>query len=172
MAELKTRGFTVLMASLVAGVVLAITIGVLSLSTREFQISSITKRSSIAFYNADTGIECAFYHDVTKSVSDPVFPEPTGSGSLVPSVFPLPEVHEIRCVKNLRTVTFDGCMEDVVFGVRSCTYSFTIDPDIEVTVTKNLTAVNHWSVFEVHGMSGPVNQRTERIREYTYGNPP
>lgn len=168
MTRRGTRGFTILMASLVAGIVLMVTIGALSLATREFQISGITKRSSIAFYNADTGIECAFYHDTVNTA----FPEPTASGLPVEPSDTYAD--EIWCVGDKRGVSLDACADNS--GVRSCTYSFAIGPDpaIGVVITKNLSAAeDRWTVIEARGMSGSVlGQRIQRIREYTYGNPP
>jgi Tfp pilus assembly protein PilX len=56
-------GFTLLIAILVAGIVLAIGVSILRITLKEFQLSGIVSNSEAAFYAADTGIECAFYWD-------------------------------------------------------------------------------------------------------------
>lgn len=58
-----TRGFTLLIAVLVAGIVLSIGLAILNLTIKEFTLSSIVRESQIAFSAADAGMECALYWD-------------------------------------------------------------------------------------------------------------
>lgn len=55
------KGYTLLFAVLVSSVVLSIGISILTISKKEFQLSSSAKDSTIAFYAADSGLECAQY---------------------------------------------------------------------------------------------------------------
>ncbi len=168
MHPVYSGGFTVLMASLVAGAVLVLTVGILSFSTRGFQISGIMKRSTVALYNADAGVECALYHDIALAA----FPEPTDSGTAEPASTP---ASAVVCLDASRAVSLEGGACTAPSGVRICTYSFTIsDPLIEVTISKKIVGENHWTEIESRGKSGPAigSQRTERISEYTYGNLP
>ncbi len=55
------QGFILLFASLIASVLLTIGIGISTIVLKELRLSSIGRESQIAFFAADTGIECALY---------------------------------------------------------------------------------------------------------------
>ncbi len=57
------RGYTLLFAVLVSSLVLAVGISILTISKKEFLLSSAARESVYAFYAADTGLECAVYWD-------------------------------------------------------------------------------------------------------------
>lgn len=57
------KGFTLLFASLVGSLLLAIGIATFNIVLRELDLSSVARESRAAFYAADSGWECAFYHD-------------------------------------------------------------------------------------------------------------
>ncbi len=57
------RGFTLLLASLIASIVLAIGTSIFGLAQKSVELSSISRDSQLAFYAADTGAECALYWD-------------------------------------------------------------------------------------------------------------
>lgn len=59
----KQKGFTLLFASLVGSLLLAIGIATFNIVLRELDISSVARESRFAFYAADSGWECAFYWD-------------------------------------------------------------------------------------------------------------
>lgn len=59
----NNQGYTLLFAVLVSSLVLAVGISILNVSKKEFLLSSSARESVTAFYAADTGIECAAYHD-------------------------------------------------------------------------------------------------------------
>lgn len=63
-AHVQERGFTLLLAALVASIVLAIGTSIFQLAQKELILSSIGRDSQYAFYAADTGAECALYWDV------------------------------------------------------------------------------------------------------------
>ena len=65
-------GFTVLFAVLIGSILFSIGIAIAHLSTKEILLSVAGKQSEIAFFAADTGIECALYYDLR--VTD-VFPK-------------------------------------------------------------------------------------------------
>jgi len=58
------RGFTLLMAAVVATVVLAIGSAVFSIALKQVSLSATGKNSQFAFYAADTAAECALYWDL------------------------------------------------------------------------------------------------------------
>lgn len=58
------RGFTLLMAALVATVVLSIGVAIFNVVRKEVQLSSMGRDSQFAFYGADSAADCALYWDV------------------------------------------------------------------------------------------------------------
>ena len=58
------RGFTILLAALVASLVLSLGISVFSIAQKQLILSSTGRDSQYAFYAADTAAECALYWDV------------------------------------------------------------------------------------------------------------
>ncbi|QQG38228.1 MAG: hypothetical protein HYS26_01585 [Candidatus Kaiserbacteria bacterium] len=60
----RQRGFTLLLAALVASVVLALGAAIFKLAQKEITLSSIGRDSQYAFYAADTGAECALFWDL------------------------------------------------------------------------------------------------------------
>ena len=63
--ETKTTqgGFTLLFASLVGSLLLSLGIATFNIILREITLSATARESRFAFYAADSGWECAFYHD-------------------------------------------------------------------------------------------------------------
>lgn len=61
----KTRcgGFTILYAILLTTVVLSIGLSLLSLLTQQVSLSGAERESTLSFYVADAGMECALYWD-------------------------------------------------------------------------------------------------------------
>jgi type II secretory pathway pseudopilin PulG len=65
------EGFTLLFASLVVTLVLSIGLAIANITLTQLVLSTSGRESQFAFYNADSGIECALYHEFTNSA---VFP--------------------------------------------------------------------------------------------------
>jgi hypothetical protein len=59
----NSRGFTLLLAALVASVAVSLGSSIYTIVSKELQLSSIGKDSQYAFYAADTAAECALYWD-------------------------------------------------------------------------------------------------------------
>lgn len=59
----KQKGFTLLIAALVASIALALGSSIYSIVSKELTLSSIGQDSQFAFYAADTAAECALYWD-------------------------------------------------------------------------------------------------------------
>lgn len=62
--ESSERGFTVLLAALVASLVLTIGISIFNVAQKQVILSSLGRNSQYAFYAADTAAECALYWDI------------------------------------------------------------------------------------------------------------
>lgn len=60
----RERGFTVLLAALVASLVLSLGISVFTVAQKQLVLSSTGKNSQFAFYAADSAVECALYWDM------------------------------------------------------------------------------------------------------------
>ena len=58
------KGFTLLLAALVASIVLSIGAAIFSVASKEVTLSSAGRESQFAFYAADSAAECALYWDV------------------------------------------------------------------------------------------------------------
>lgn len=84
------RGFTLLMASLVAAIFLAIAISLVSITIKQIILNSTVRESERAFFAADSGIECALYWDLKGERAD---------GSNKP-VFGVGPPHDIECNNN------------------------------------------------------------------------
>ena len=57
------RGFTVLYAMLIAGMLLAVGMAIFEITYRETNFAIVARDSNLALYAADTGEECALYWD-------------------------------------------------------------------------------------------------------------
>src|SRR3989344_3435689 len=66
-ARAYSRGFTLLLAALVASLVLTIGLAIVSIARKSVNLSSIGRDSQFAFYTADTASECALYWDIRYS---------------------------------------------------------------------------------------------------------
>ncbi|MAF59284.1 MAG: hypothetical protein QF858_03585 [Candidatus Pacebacteria bacterium] len=63
MKKYRNKGFTLLIAVLVTGLMLSIGIAIYGITSKEIVLSSIGRESQFSFYAADTGVECALYWD-------------------------------------------------------------------------------------------------------------
>lgn len=64
------RGFTILIAIVVAGITLAIALSILSITLKQLSLGGIARESEIAFQAANAGVECIRFHDVAASEED------------------------------------------------------------------------------------------------------
>jgi Tfp pilus assembly protein PilX len=59
----SSRGFTLLIAMVLVSVALAIGLALLDIAYKQVILAAASRQSQVAFYNADTALECALYHD-------------------------------------------------------------------------------------------------------------
>lgn len=57
------RGFTLLIAVILASIALVVGLGLADVAYRQVVLSSTAKQSQTAFYRADSALECALYYD-------------------------------------------------------------------------------------------------------------
>jgi Tfp pilus assembly protein PilX len=58
------RGFVLLFAVLISSILLSIGLGMFSIAYKELLLSTTDRESQVAFYAADTGMECVLYWDL------------------------------------------------------------------------------------------------------------
>ncbi|MBI4123249.1 MAG: hypothetical protein HY458_02750 [Parcubacteria group bacterium] len=66
----RQRGVTMLLALLVISVALTVSLGVSNLVLGELLLSTSGRDSQIAFYSADTAVECALYWELVEQAFD------------------------------------------------------------------------------------------------------
>ncbi len=104
------RGFTLLLAVLVSGLLLAIGLAISNLLLKELLLSSSGRESQFAFYAADSGAECALFWDIKAgafatstataiSCNGMSLGDMGGNGYDVPSTFTLDFAPEPYCAK-------------------------------------------------------------------------
>lgn len=76
MTPTHPRGFTLLIAVLVAGILLSLGFAIFNIVSKDILLSSSGRESLSAFYAADSGVECALYADKNNqfSTSSPQIP--------------------------------------------------------------------------------------------------
>jgi len=62
-SSLRAAGFTLLFASLIGSLVIAVGLAILDITIKQLALASAGRESQQAFYSADTGTECALYLD-------------------------------------------------------------------------------------------------------------
>lgn len=144
-----SRGFTILLAALVASLVLALGISVFTIAQKQLVLSSIGRNSQYAFYTADTAAECALYWDMRHPGSD------------VSAFDPSTPMTPLECDADTIDVTTIAC------GGGSCIarFEFEFEPNgycANVTVEKNSTHPR--TVIHADGFSVPCDDVQESSR--------
>ncbi|MDB5238564.1 MAG: seg [Candidatus Kaiserbacteria bacterium] len=105
----RTKGFTLLLAALVASIVLSLGTSVYTIAVKQVQLSSLGRDSQFAFYTADTGAECALYWDVrfdafaTSSVAAPTCDGQAVTITAVGSDYPYTREFEVNLFSDQST---------------------------------------------------------------------
>ena len=79
------KGFALLLSLIVTSILLVVGLGVSDVAFREIQLSSFGNQSEIAFYAAETGLECGLYWD--KAMMPSLTNDGDDSNDNDPSVF-------------------------------------------------------------------------------------
>jgi len=64
------QGFTLLFSLLILTIVLSASLGIHGIVIRQIKISQVSRESSVAFFTANAGIECALYWDIVEKKFD------------------------------------------------------------------------------------------------------
>ena len=81
-SPLYDKGFTLLFAVLASSLLLAVGLAIFNVALKEAILSSAAKDSQLAFYAADTGVECALYWDLQADPPGSAF-DPAAVGSSI-----------------------------------------------------------------------------------------
>lgn len=123
------RGFALLFAVLASSVFLSVGLAIWNISLRQVIFSSFGRESQIAFYAADTGIECVLYYDVKLGAFDPATRASSIDCGGVPAT-----VSGAGEVSNISSIFLTGVSSG---------------PCVDVTVTKNALAGK--TTIDAHG---------------------
>ncbi len=90
--NIKQRGFTLLLAALIASIVLSLATAIFSIAQKQVALASLSQQSQYAFYAADTAAECALYWDIRYGYFGTVTPTPatTLTSPPLPPTPPIP----------------------------------------------------------------------------------
>jgi type II secretory pathway pseudopilin PulG len=149
----RSGGFTLLFASLVAALVIAVGAAILGITMKQITLSAAGKATQQAFYSADAGVECALYLDRGAGLQNcrlGFFPSPTttdsstihqGAGSCVDN-----DVHLLESARCLGKYLGDEINSNVYVDpvTRDVTTNFTLDndtPDSEDAILPNATII-------------------------------
>ncbi len=103
----SSRGFTLLVAIVLSSVALTLGIALLDIAYKQIVLSSVTKQSEVAFYAADSALECALYYDQKQGAFD--YTTPFGSGSIFCGNVAISN-YTTNLAGGTRTTSFDvGC---------------------------------------------------------------
>lgn len=156
------KGFVALFTVLIVSVILAMAIGIASISLKEIVLSSSASEGSKAFYAADSGIECALYYDRVNPVT----------GSFFDGNF--------RCNGNIPAGPFAGSSMSDPEGESPETYIFEIsfgaqnELCADITVKRQVTTgLGYTTLIESKGANLPCDDDTnpkkvERSIRVTY----
>lgn len=86
----SSRGFTILFAVLVGGLLFSMGIAIANVALKEVTLTTAGKSSEAAFFAADTGTECALYFDLVAGRTSLKFPNSSNN-------VPAEEDRVIRC---------------------------------------------------------------------------
>jgi len=119
------RGFTLLLAALIASIVLALGTSIFRLAQKELILSSIGRDSQFAFYAADTGAECALYWDVRYQS----FPTST------------PRTAEITCDAQAKTTAFTTSGSDIISSFQFATNGYCVNVSVKKSTDGSTGAI-------------------------------
>ena len=169
--ELKNnRGYTLLFAVLVSSVVLSVGISILTISKKEFLLSSAVRESVSAFYAADSGLECAIKHDNDGDFVGPLTVAPSCMGGSV-NIIPLASSGSGQTSITTFQVKMPGNTTTACAIVTVSRYLITVDliPNVPVTSIESRGYNLGWDTTNSSNPRSQISsRRVERAIRYTY----
>ncbi len=132
LSRAQPRGFTLFVGLIIASSLLLIATGVVNLALKQSLISSSGKESQLAFYAADTGMECALYWDISNPNGVSAFSIETGTSGIECN-------HDISNPDNIWTVggTSESTIGPITFLPESYCAIVTVHKDGETTIIES-----------------------------------
>lgn len=100
MQKKEKEGFIIIIATIVAAVILVIGSGIIGISVRDLKLVRLQEKSMIAFYAADTGLDCALDLDFRPQLDPPCTNIATPVSPHVPGAVLCGPVEQHRCIRN------------------------------------------------------------------------
>jgi len=126
------RGFTILFAVLVGGLLFAMGIAIANVAMKEVILTTAGKSSEAAFFAADTGTECALYFDLVAGRTSLKFPNSSNN-------VPAEEDRIILCNDIEIPLTYDaGTTQAITTFYATWSSEFPNKSCVEVTVDKTV----------------------------------
>ncbi len=154
--NIRSGGFALLYSVIVISLILTIAISISDITYKQTILSNLAKDSQIAFYQADSGIECGMYWDATQNTFVPVPMDP----SAVPDT--------LQCGD--RTMKFDDSQSDVDYFVYELSVVNGSDPCFTVIFDKTTLGAGETGKIQSRGHNtcedGP--RKVERALEVVY----
>lgn len=145
-------GFVVLFTVLIASVVLAMALGIANIALKQIVLTASATDANKSFYAADTGVECALYHDLKLTTAF----EPGWNGAISCGVMTLLPVVQSPPGSDYFTFLLD-------------IPSSSGDSCANVSVDKTVPSITVITSRGTNNMCGFSNARTvERVIEVTY----
>lgn len=116
------KGFTIFIAVIVSSLLLLVTLAISNIALKETILSSAGKESEMAFYAADSGIECALFWDYQNP--NPSSTEPQGDRSAF-----LSPLQAIQCGSVSMPVTYQSPATGVGFDPATYPGFDVLNPD-------------------------------------------
>ena len=172
----NNKGFTLLFASLIVSLILSIGLAIARISLSQIILSSAGKESQKAFYNADSGIECALYYEYNEQRVDGT---PYFATSTISAPPPGLACAGMNAVNISTDIASGGATTTTSFSINPPTYSYPAGPyicdvnkqsfDVKVSKTPNVTysgAVN--VLIEARGYNTCDKTNPKRVERGLY----
>ena len=165
-SSVRSGGYTLLFAVLVSSIVLAVALSILSISRKEFLLSSSARESAYSFYAADTGMECAHYYDVNTSLfkstsTSAQYNDNAASGQLQPLATNL-SITQMSCagsVIQIPNTSTDGITTTAIGNTLQLPVTIQYDFWVPIhNLVQNTDACAVVSIFKKYSKNGAGNQ--------------
>ncbi len=163
------KGFALLFSVLLSSLLLTIGLSIFNITLKELAISTAARQSIHAFYAADSGRECALYHDTRTGLVPSLVDGRTGATTIFcgqdDNIAVVPD-HEINLANDLNVNSSIGSQSQTVFVSDLNGSNFYVV--IEKTRTDTLMNTGITTIITSRGYDSTSDDRVERAIQQTY----
>lgn len=154
------KGFILPMAMLLCAIILTVSVGITTILAKEIFFSQLSRESQLAYYAADTALECASFIDdgyIDQTSGTGIFPTPTVSTTTT-----LASVNDVRTQRGLGQINIDQikCATSPIFD--SSVTGFAVTDSTRIT-SSGTTENTKLSTFYMTIDAGDGKQRCARV---------